>query len=117
MNYIKNNIFYFWKIGREINKKRKVYDDVIYRYSKYLSYYFGTSNLFDRENVRFMERLYLNFPIYSKRLNNISWEQYKLLFCIKDKDERLFYFYLSLFFDSDLEETKEFILNNYYIRI
>ena len=117
MNYIKNNIFYFWKIGKEVYEKRNIYDDVVSRYSKYLSYYFGTSRLFTRENIRYMERLYLNFPMYYNKMNNINWEQYKLLFNIRDKDERLFYYYLSLFFNSDLDETREFINNNYYVRI
>ena len=46
-----------------------------------------------------MELFYLNFPIYYSKLNNITWDQYKLLFTIDDKEERLFYFYLSLFFN------------------
>lgn len=64
-----------------------------------------------------MERFYLNFPIYYPKLNNITWDQYKLLLMIEDKKERYFYFYLSLFFNSDIDETKEFINNNYFLRI
>lgn len=64
-----------------------------------------------------MERFYLNFPIYYSKLDNITWDQYKLLLMIEDKKERFFYFYLSLFFNSDIDETKEFINNNYFLRI
>ena len=82
-----------------------------------MSYYFGNSYLFTRDNIHFMERFYLNFPIYYSKLDNITWDQYKLLLMIEDKKERFFYFYLSLFFNSDIDETKEFINNNYFLRI
>ena len=117
MNFIKNNLIYFWNISKIIFEKRKVYDNIIERGSNYFSYYFGNSTLFTRDNIRLMEQFYLNFPIYYSKLNNITWEQYKLLLSIDNREERMFYFYLSLFFNSDYEETKEFIVNDYFIRI
>lgn len=110
------NLLLFWNIGRE------VYEDTfnsnsIEKYSNYYSYYYGNSYLFNRENIRLMKLFYMCFPIFYKRLNNISWNQYKLLFKISDKKERLFYFYISLFFNSSFEETNSFIENDYYIRI
>ena len=117
MNFVKTNLIYFWKIGKLVYEKGKLYDDVVERLSNYYSYYFGNSTLFTRDNIKYMELFYLNFPIYYSKLNNITWNQYKLLFSIEDREERLFYFYLSLFFSSNLDETKEFISNNYFIRI
>lgn len=114
---IKPNLCSLWKIGKNVHNNREKYNNVVEKYSDYFSYYFGNSYLFTRDNIHLMERFYLNFPIYYDKLNNISWEQYKLLLKIKDKKERFFYFYLSLFFNSNLDETNEFINNNYYVRI
>ena len=109
------NLLLFWNIGK------KVYENIdnyaVEKYSKYYSYYYGNSYMFSRENIRTMKLFYICFPIFYKKLNNISWDQYKLLFEINDRKERLFYFYLSLFFNSNLSETNSFIENNYYMRI
>jgi hypothetical protein len=117
MNFIKTNLIYFWTIGKLVYEKRQIYDNIIERSSNYFSYYFGNSTLFTRDNIKYMEMFYLNFPIYYSKLNNITWDQYKLLFTIENREERYFYFYLSLFFNSNLDETKDFISNNYYVRI
>lgn len=112
---MKNNILLFWNIGKKVYEED--IDNPIEKYSNYYSYYYGNSYLFNRENIRFMKLFYICFPIFNKRLNNISWDQYKLLFKIENRRERLFYFYVSLFFNSDLSETNDFIINNYYLRI
>ena len=117
MYKIKINLYYLWKIGKSIYYKKNKCENVLERYSTYLSYYFGNSSFFTRDNVYFMEKFYLNFPIYYSKLDNISWEQYILLLKINNRKERFFYFYLSLFFNSDITETKDFINNNYYFRI
>lgn len=109
------NLLLFWNIGKKVYENNNNY--AVEKYSIYYSYYYGNSYLFSRENIRFMKLFYICFPIYYKKLNNISWDQYKLLFEINDRKERLFYFYLSLFFNSDFEETNSFIENNYYLRI
>ena len=53
MDFIKTNLIYFWKIGKLVYEKRKVYDNIIERSSKYFSYYFGNSTLFTRDNIKF----------------------------------------------------------------
>ena len=57
------------------------------------------------------------FPIFSPRLENITWNQYKLLFSINSIKERYFYFYIVLFFNFDYENTELLINSNYYLRI
>jgi len=114
MNY---PIYYFWKIGKKVYENRFSCMNIIEKYSTFLSYYSGNSIIFTRENIHFMKKLYLNFPIFYDKLNNISWEQYKLLLKIDNKEERYFYFYLSLLFKSDYNDTLELINNNYFIRI
>jgi hypothetical protein len=64
-----------------------------------------------------MKSFYLNFPIYYKTLEKIDWNQYKVLLNIIDKDERYFYFRLSLLYNSNYSEMLEFINNKYFIRI
>lgn len=73
--------------------------------------------MFTRENIWLMEKFYLMFPIFSTRLENITWKQYKLLFHIDNIKERYFYFYISLFFNFNYDETKDLINSNYYLRI
>jgi len=109
------NLLLFWNIGKKVYENTDNY--AVEKYSTYYSYYYGNSYMFDRENIRFMKLFYICFPIFYTKLNTISWDQYKLLFEINDRKERLFYFYLSLFFNSDFKETQDFIENNYYVRI
>ena len=109
------NLLLFWNIGKKVYENNDNY--AVEKYSTYYSYYYGNSYMFSRENIKFMELFYICFPIFQDALNNISWEQYKLLFKIENRKERLFYFYISLFFNSDLEDTSNLINNNYYLRI
>ena len=117
MNYLYNNVFLFWNIGRSVYEKQSSCSNIIQKYSDYCSYYFGNSILFSRENIHLMKRFYMNFPIYHKKINDFSWEQYQLLLSIPDKTERTFYYLLSLFFQSNYEELFSFIQNKYYERI
>lgn len=112
---INNHII--WKIGKIVYDSKDKYENVVEKVSNYFSYYYGNSSFFTRCNVNLMKRFYLEFPIYYKDLEKISWDQYMLILSLNDKRERYFYFYLSLFFKSDLLETAEFINNNYYFRI
>lgn len=57
------------------------------------------------------------FPVFSPRLESITWEQYKLLFKINNSKERYFYFYIALFFNFNYDDTFDLINNNYYLRI
>ena len=113
----KNRLFCFWKIGKIAYEKQYQYDNIIEKLSNYCSYYYGDSQLFTRENIHMMKRFYLNFPIFYNSLQKISWEQFELLLMLPNKKERVFYFYLSLFFHSDYDETFSFISNHYYQRI
>lgn len=117
MKLISNQLILFWKIGKDVYEKQDQYDNIIKKYSDYYTYLFGNSFLFTRENIHFMKRFYLNFPIFYNSLEKISWEQYKLLLRIDNYDERFFYFRLSLLFNSDYNETYDFIYNQYYFRI
>lgn len=85
--------------------------------STYLSYYYGNSYLYTTENIKYMKKLYLSFPIYNEKMEIFSWEQYKLLLKLKNSKEKYFYFYISLLFNSDYKETENFITNDYYYRI
>ncbi len=117
MELLSNQLVLYWKIGKSVCEKKDFYENVIQRYSDYYTYLFGNSFLFTRENIHFMKKFYLNFPIFYSSLEKITWEQYKLLLSICDYNEMFFYFRLSLLFDSDYNETFDFIKNQYYIRI
>ena len=110
-------LFLFWNIGKQVYENKENYINIIQKYSDYYSYYFGDSFLFTRENIRLMKRFYMNFPIFYKKMESISWKQYQLLLMISDRKERFFYYSLSLLFHSTYEETFDFIQNQYYLRI
>ena len=111
------SIYRIWNIGRLVWNKRESYDNPIEKISLICSYFYGNSFLFNREDIRLMRKFYLDFPIYYESMNKITWNQYREILALDDRKERYFYFYLSIFFSSDLLETKEFILNDYYSRI
>ncbi|MBQ3306863.1 MAG: hypothetical protein IJG68_01570 [Bacilli bacterium] len=115
--HTKFKILFLWKLGKNVHERQKYYDNIFKKYADYFSYCFGNSFLSYRENIHLMEKLYLNFPIYYEQLENITWDQYLLLLAIEDRKERYFYFYLSLFFKSDYQDTLEFIDNHYYKRL
>lgn len=117
MRLFHNRLILYWKIGKDVYEKKDLYENVIEKYSDYYTYLFGNSFLFTRENIHFMKRFYLNFPIFYSSLEKISWEQYKLLLEIDNREERIFYFQISLLFESDYNETVDFIKNQYYLRI
>ena len=117
MDRDKNRLFFYWNIGRNVHNNHNSCDNVIERYSNYYTYYFGNRYKYTRENIKYMEKFYLNFPIFYKKLGNISWEQYKLLLNIKSKKERFFYFRLMLLFKNDYYESLELLKNNYYNRL
>ena len=117
LNYYKDKLFLFWNIGKIAYEKEKDYENIIEKLANFCSYRFGDSFFHNRENINLMKLFYLSFPIYYKDLEKITWDQYQLLFQIKDKKERFFYFTLSLLFDSDYSETLDFIQNDYYLRI
>jgi len=112
-----NSIFLFWNIGKMLYKNQESTENIIQKYSSYYSYYYGNSFLFTRENLHYMKRFYISFPVYNSIYNNFSWKQYKLLLNINDNKERYFYFYCSILFHSNYEDTYDLIQNDYYSRI
>ena len=112
-----NNIFLFWTIGRLVYEQQRYCDNIVEKLSNYYSYYFGNSFLYTRENIHFMKRFYMNFPIYYDKLENFSWNQYCLLLSVSNRKERTFYFSLIMLFKSNYEELIEFIYNDYFFRI
>ena len=111
------SIFFFWYIGKKVYEEKDHCLNVIQRYSDYYSYFYGNSFLFTRENIHFMKRFYMNYPIYYKKLELFSWKHYQFLLSIPNKKERTFYYSLSLFFQSSYEELLDMVYNNYYLRI
>ena len=107
----------FWKIGKIVYENRGNCLNIVEKCSTYYSYLLGNSSMFTRENIWLMEKFYLMFPIFSYKLEKITWEQYKLLFNINNSKERYFYFYVVLFFNFDYNNTLDLINNNYYLRI
>ena len=112
-----NKLLLYWNIGKIVYENRGNYLNIVEKCSTYYSYLFGNSYMFTRENIWLMEKFYLMFPVFSPRLENITWDQYRLLFNINDLKERYFYFYILLFFGFNYDETIDLINNKYYLRI
>ena len=112
-----DKLLMYWNIGKIVYENRINYSNIVEKCSNYYSYLFGNSYIFTRENIWLMEKFYLMFPIFSSRLEDITWNQYKLLFKINNSKERYFYFYIVLFFNFDYDNTLDLINNNYYLRI
>ncbi len=106
----------FWNIGKQLYLFQNHYANPIAYFSNYYSYYFG-SNFFDRENLRYMRRFYLYFPIYFSKFDKVSWNHFKLLLNIRNGQKRNFYFYFLLFANSSVEELELLIHNHIYERI
>ena len=113
----KISVYYFWMIGKQVYYNYSKYSNIFQKYSDFYSYYYGNSYLFTRANIRNMYNFYLTFPIYSSSLEVFDWQQYQLLLNVYNKKERLFYFYVSLLFNSEYNEMYELIDNNYYNRL
>lgn len=106
----------YWKIGKHLYQIRYEHENSLAYLSNYYSYYFG-SNYFNRENIRYMKRFYLYFPIYLPEYERLSWNHFKILLNIRNKYERNFYFYYLLFTRSSVEELELLINNHIYERI
>lgn len=93
------------------------YENAILKYSNLCSYYFGMSETFSINNIKYMRSFYCSFPIYFDELNKLSFEHYKLFVNITDKQKRYFYFRIALFCRSNVEELKNIISNDTYLYI
>ena len=111
---MKSRLFLFWNIGKNVYKKQKYFENIYEKYSIYCSYLFGMSDFFTRENIRYMKRFYCVFPIYYDSLSRLSWEHYKLLLKVYDREDLYFYYNVALFCNSSMLELKYLINNNYF---
>ena len=90
-------------------------ENIVSKYATYLAYYFGMSSTFSLDNVHYMIKLYLCFPIYYDELNKLTFEHYRLLVNISDISKRYFYFRVALFCRSSVAELNNLILNDIYL--
>lgn len=108
------SLLLFWKIGKIVFNKQKTCENSVSKYSKFFSYHFGMSETFSIENVKYMKRFYICFPIYYNKLNTLSFEHYKLLVDVNDNAARYFYFRVAMFCRSSVDELNYYISNNMY---
>lgn len=114
---IKNKLFFFWNIGKNICFNRERYENIILKYSEFYSYKYGTSSTFTRENIHYMKRFYCKFPIFINVFTKLEWEHYVLLLRISDARELYFYFRVAIFCRSSVSDLNHIINNNFYNRI
>jgi hypothetical protein len=81
---MKNRLYLFWLVGRNVYNKQKSYENVCCKYSEYYSYKYGNSNMFSRDNLKYMSNFYCRFPMYFDCLNKLSWNHYRLILNIND---------------------------------
>lgn len=118
MVLIKNNqLYFFWKVGKFINEKDFLCENIVFKCSSFLSYYFGNSTVFSMENIIFMRKFYLYFPIYIDKMNNLEWDSYLMLMKIKNRNICYFYYNLSMFCNFDSCQLKNIISSDIYSRI
>jgi len=107
----------FWKVGKYVFEKHQTVENIICKVSDFYSYKYGLNYTFSIYNINMMKCFYLYFPVYSKKLENLSWNHYLELIKICDNNKRNFYFMVSMFCDFSVEEML-FCLNNFcYERI
>lgn len=111
---MKSRLFLFWNIGKSVYMKQKYYENVYEKYSDFYSYFYGITNYFTRENIRYMKKFYCMFPMYYDSLNKLSWDHYKTLLTINSKSELFFYYRICLFCNSSLDELIYLVSNNFY---
>ena len=111
---MKSRLFLFWNIGKNVYLKQNIYENVYEKNSVFCSYFYGITSCFTRENIRYMKKFYCVFPMYYDVLNKLSWEHYKILLNINNKDNLYFYYRISLFCNSSLEELIYLVSNNFY---
>lgn len=114
---MKNMNKLYWTIGKNIYKlKDKCLNPCEY-ISNYYSYSYGNSYKFNRENILYMKKFFMYYPIYIDRFDNLSWEHFKILLNLNNKIIRNFYLSIALFCNSSVEELDFIITNFTYFRI
>lgn len=112
-----NRLILFWNIGKRVFDEQDYVDNAIDKYSTFFQYRYGMTECFSRENINFMKKLYLCFPIFTETLLKLEWGHYLELLKINDKKRRMFYYQLSLFFNWSIFELSYSINNYFYERI
>ncbi len=107
----------YWLIGRKSYVLKSKCNNPNEYLSNYLSYCFGNSILFSRENINYMKKFYLAFPIYIKKYNVLSWNHFKILLGVNNRVIRNFYLNIVLFCNSNTVELEQLISSCVYYRI
>ena len=115
--YFNNRLILFWKIGKKVFEEQNKVDNPVDKYSKYFQYKFVMTECFSRENINFMKKLYLYFPIFNSNLLKLEWGHYLILLRISNNIQRMFYYELTLFSCGTVFELSSLIDNCLYERI
>lgn len=115
MNNQKN--LFFWEIGKFVFNKRDFCENIVSKTSTYLSYYYGNSGMFSVQNIIFMRKFYLYFPIFNSNIYKLDWDSYVELMKIKNREICYFYYRISLFCNLNYFELKNLININMYSRL
>jgi len=115
--FIRNQLLFFWKVGKFLVEKRYCCNNVVLKSSNFLSYYFGNSKVFSYENVIFMRKFYLYFPIFLDSMYQLDWDSYLILMKLKNRNMCYFYYQLALFCDFCYYDLKCAIDSNIFYRI
>ncbi len=113
----KRQLNFFWKVGKFTVEKKYMCENITKKCSSYLAYYFGNSSMFSYENIIFMKKFYLYFPIFIDNMNDLDWDSYRELLKLNNKKVCYFYFYLSLFCNFKYTDLRSVIENKIYYRI
>jgi len=113
----KSQLKLFWKIGKFTFEKRVYCENIINKCSCYLGYYFGNSRVFSYENILFMRKFYLYFPIYTGKMDSLEWGSYLELMKLRNKKLCYFYYNVAMFCNFQQKELKMLIDSDIYQRI
>lgn len=114
---MKNQLFFFWRIGKFLVEKKYSCNNIVLKSSNFLSYYYGSSTMFSYENVIFMRKFYLYFPIFLESMNQLEWDSYLELMKLKNRNMCYFYYRVALFCGFCCRDLKCVIDSNIFCRI
>ena len=69
---MKYSNYFYWNLGKKIASLKDIHSNPCEYISNFCSYTFGNSDNFNRENVNYIKKFYLYFPIYLEKFNEIS---------------------------------------------
>lgn len=112
-----NRLFLFWKIGKCVFEYHKYEENIYTRISDFYSYKYGLDSTYSVDNINCMKLFYICFPIYTKKIEKLSWDYYLQLIKIKNRSMRNFYFKTCIFCNLSLDEFICCLNNKLYERI